>query len=53
MTLQGMAYKRGLTGISNDWVSMIASKARGHAVADSPRSRRGVYLGWAEKEIMR
>ena len=39
--------------LSNDRAPESPSKARGHAGAGGPRSRRSVYLGRAEKEIMR
>ena len=51
--LQDMARERGLSGLSNDRAPESPSKARGHAGAGGPRSRRSVYLGRAEKEIMR
>lgn len=51
--LQDMARERGLSGLSNDRAAVSPSKARGHAGAGGPRSRRSVYLGRAEKEIMR
>ena len=51
--LQGMARERGLSGLSNDRAPESPSKARGRAGAGGPRSRRSVYLGRAEKEIMR
>ena len=51
--LQDMARERGLSGLSNDRAAESPLKARGHAGAGGPRSRRSVYLGRAEKEIMR
>ena len=51
--LQDMARERGLSGLSNDRAPESPSKARGRAGAGGPRSRRSVYLGRAEKEIMR
>lgn len=51
--LQDMARERGLSGLSNDRAPESPSEARGHAGAGGPRSRRNVYLGRAEKEIMR
>ena len=51
--LQDMARERGLSGLSNDRAAESPSKARGRAGAGGPRSRRNVYLGRAEKEIMR
>ena len=51
--LQDMARERGLSGLSNDRAPESPSKARGHAGAGGPRSRRSVYLGRAETEIMR
>ena len=51
--LQDMARERGLSGLSNDRAPESPSKVRGHAGAGGPRSRRSVYLGRAEKEIMR
>ena len=51
--LQDMARERGLSGLSNDRAAESSLKARGHAGAGGPRSRRSVYLGRAEKEIMR
>ena len=51
--LQDMARERGLSGLSNDRAPESPSRARGHAGAGGPRSRRSVYLGRAEKEIMR
>ncbi len=51
--LQDMARERGLSGLSNDRAPESPSKARGRAGAGGPRSRRSVYLGQAEKEIMR
>ena len=51
--LQDMARERGLSGLSNDRSPVSPSRARGRAGAGGPRSRRNVYLGRAEKEIMR
>lgn len=51
--LQDMARERGLSGLSNDRAPESPSKARGRTGAGGPRSRRSVYLGRAEKEIMR
>ena len=51
--LQEMVRERGLSGLSNDRAPESPSKARGRAGAGGPRSRRSVYLGRAEKEIMR
>ena len=51
--LQDMVRERGLSGLSNDRAPESPSKARGRAGAGGPRSRRSVYLGRAEKEIMR
>lgn len=51
--LQDMARARGLSGLSNDRSPVSPSRARGRAGAGGPRSRRNVYLGRAEKEIMR
>ena len=51
--LQDMARERGLSGLSNDRSPESPSRARGHVGAGGPRSRRSVYLGRAEKEIMR
>lgn len=51
--LQDMARERGLSGLSNDRAPESPSKARGRAGAGGPRSRRSVYLGRAEKEIVR
>lgn len=50
---QDMARERGLSGLSNDRASESPSKACGQAGAGGPRSRRSVYLGRAEKEIVR
>lgn len=51
--LQDMARERGLSGLSNDRSPVSPSRARGRAGAGGPRSRRSVYLGRVEKEIMR
>ena len=51
--LQDMARERGLSGLSNDRAPESPSRARGRAGAGGPRSLRSVYLGRAEKEIMR
>ena len=51
--LQDMARECGLSGLSNARAPESPSKARGRAAAGGPRSRRSVYLGRAEKEIMR
>ena len=51
--LQDMARERGLSGLSNDRSPGPPSRARGRTGAGGPRSRRNVYLGRAEKEIMR
>lgn len=51
--LQDMARERGLSGLSNDRSPVSPSRAQGRAGAGGPRSRRNVYLGRAEKEIVR